>query len=47
VVQEVAGPPTEDAGLTVLGLTTFRDGEERTRCLGTSHPHLAWLDWQV
>ena len=46
VVQEVEGPPTEDAGLTVLGLTTFRDGDERTTCLGTSHPHLAWLDWQ-
>ena len=46
VVQEVEGPPTEDAGLTVLGLTTFRDGGERTTWLGTSHPHLAWLDWQ-
>ena len=45
--QEVEGPPTEDAGLTVLGLTTFRDGDERTTCLGTSHPHLAWLDWQA
>ena len=44
--QEVEGPPTEDAGLTVLGLTTFRDGDERTHgCLGhvPSPPRLARL----
>ena len=46
VVPEVPATPTEDPGLTMLGLTTFRSGDEQTPCLGTSHPHLAWIGWQ-
>ncbi len=46
VVPGIEGPPSEDFGLTVLGLTTFRSDVEQTRLLGTCHPHLAWLDWQ-
>ena len=46
VVPDVATLETEDGGLTLLNLTTWRDGVETTRLAGTCHPHLAWLAWR-
>ena len=45
VVPGIDWPPSEDLGLTVLGLRRFRGAEDDVRLLGTSHPHLQWLDW--
>jgi hypothetical protein len=45
VVAGLDAPPSEDVGLTVLGLVMARSGDVQRRILGTSHPHLAWIDW--
>lgn len=45
-VPTVPRPPTdEDKGASLVAMTTWSDGAERTDPLAWTHPHGQWIDW--